>query len=167
MQIGPLQLIAVGFADPQLDGSILAALVDASDAGHIRIVDSLGVYKDEDGTVIAAQLTDLTEEEMMAYGAWIGALVGLGAGGVEGAEVGAIAGAVAGAEEYEYGLDEARIGEIADAIPAGGAGLLLAIEHTWAIPLRDAVWASGGFMLAQDFLSPMALVGLGVLAASE
>lgn len=121
----------------------------------------LGVYKDDDGTVIAAELSDLTEEEMMAYGAWIGALVGLGADGVEGAEVGAIVGAVAAADRYEYGIDETRIGEIADAIPAGAAALLLAIEHTWAIPLRDAVEASGGLMLAQDFLSPMALVGLG------
>ncbi len=165
MEIGPIQLLVVGFTDPQLDGSILGALEDATAAGHIRIVDALGVYKDEHGTVIAAELSDLTEEEMMAYGAWIGALVGLGAGGVEGAEVGAIVGAVAAADRYEYGMDEARIGQIADAIPAGGAALLLAIEHTWAIPLRDAVEASGGLMLAQDFLSPMALVGLGVLAA--
>jgi uncharacterized membrane protein len=167
MQIGPLQLLAIGFTDPQLDGSILGALEDATAAGHIRIVDALGVYKDNDGTVIAAELSDLTEEEMMAYGAWIGALVGLGADGVEGAEVGAIVGAVAAADRYEYGIDETRIAEIADAIPAGGAALLLAIEHTWAIPLRDAVEASGGLMLAQDFLSPMALVGLGVLAAAE
>ena len=167
MEIGPLQLIAVGFADPKLDGSVLMALEDASAAGHIRVVDSLGVYKDEDGTVIAAELSDLTEEEMMAYGAWIGALVGLGAGGVEGAEYGAIAGAVAAAEEYEYGIDTARVEEIAEAIPAGGGALLLAIEHTWAIPLRDAVAASGGLMLAQDFLSPLTLVTMGVIAASE
>ena len=78
-----------------------------------------------------------------------------------------IAGAVAAADEYEYGVDEARIAAIADAIPPGGAGLLLAIDHTWAIPLRDAVEASGGTLLSQDFLNPMALVNLGVLATEE
>jgi len=57
MEIGPLQLLVVGFTDPQLDGSVLDALVDASDAGLIRIVDLLGVYKDEDGNVTAAELS--------------------------------------------------------------------------------------------------------------
>ena len=33
MEIGPLQLFAIGFTDPKLDGSILNALADASDAG--------------------------------------------------------------------------------------------------------------------------------------
>jgi uncharacterized membrane protein len=167
MEIGPIQIIAVGFADPKLDGSVLGALIDASDAGHIKVIDVLGVYKDVDGTILAAEASDLSEDEAMAYGAWVGALVGLGAGGVEGAEVGAIVGAVAAAENYEYGIDEEQVLALADAIPAGGGAMLLAIEHTWAIPLRDAVAASGGMMLAQDFLSPLALVSLGVLAASE
>lgn len=165
MEIGPIQLVTIGFVDPKLDGSVLGALEDASNAGHIKVIDALGVYKGEDGTVIAAEATELAEEEAMVYGAWIGALVGLGAGGEEGAEVGAIAGAVAAAEEYEYGISDAEITAIADSIPAGGGAMLLAIEHTWAIPLRDAVAASGGLMLSQDFLSPLALVSLGVLAS--
>ena len=167
MEIGPIQIIAVGFVDPKLDGSVLGALMDASDAGHIKIIDVIGVYKDVDGTIVAAEASDLSEDEAMEYGAWVGALVGLGAGGVEGAEVGAIVGAVAAAENYEYGIDEEQVLALADAIPAGGGAMLLAIEHTWAIPLRVAVAASGGLMLAQDFLSPLALVSLGVLAASE
>ncbi len=167
MEIGPIQIIAVGFVDPKLDGSVLGALMDASDAGHIKVIDVIGVYKDVDGTILAAEASDLSEDEAMAYGAWVGALVGLGAGGVEGAEVGAIAGAVAAAENYEYGIGEQDLLALADAIPPGGGAMLLAIEHTWAIPLRDAVAASGGLMLAQDFLSPLALVSLGVLAANE
>ncbi len=165
MEIGPIQLVTVAFADPQLDGSILDALQDASTAGHIKILDAIGVYKGTDGTIFAAEATDLTEDEAMVYGAWIGALVGLGAGGVEGAEAGAIAGAVAAAEEYEYGIGDEELAAMADAIPEGGGALMLAIEHTWAIPLRDAVAASAGTVLTNDFLSPRALIGLGVLAA--
>lgn len=81
MEIGPLQLLVIGFADPKLDGSVLGPLIDASDAGFIRIVDLLGVYKDADGSILAAEMSDLTEDEAMEYGAWVGALVGLGAGG--------------------------------------------------------------------------------------
>ena len=119
MEFGPLQLFVVGFTDPQLDGSILEALEDASNAGLIRVVDLLGVYKDVDGNVLAAEMSDLTEDEAISYGAWVGALIGLGAGGEAGAEMGALVGAVSAMDEYEYGLDEEALSTIADDIPAG------------------------------------------------
>jgi uncharacterized membrane protein len=157
--------MVIGFVDPALDGSILAALEGASASGAIKIVDVLGVYKAEDGTVLAAQGSDLTEDEAMTYGAWVGALIGLGAGGVEGAEIGAVAGAVHAMDEYEYGIDADGLATIAEDIPAGGAGMLLVIEHTWAIPFRDALIDSGGIMIAQDFLSPETLIALGATSA--
>jgi len=165
--IGPLQLMVIGYVDPALDGSVLAALEDASATGAIKVVDMLGVYKAEDGTVLAAQASDLTEDEAMTYGAWVGALIGLGAAGVEGAEAGAVAGAIHAMDEYEYGIDPDGLASIADDIPAGGAGMLLVIEHTWAIPLRDALIDSGGIMIAQDFLSPATLITLGAIAAQN
>lgn len=165
MTIGPLQLLVVGFVDPQLDGSILDALEDASSAGTIKVVDVLGVYKDSEGNVLAAQASDLTEDEAITYGAWVGALIGLGAAGPAGAEAGAIAGAIHAMDEYEYGVDLEGLATIAEDLPAGGAGMLLVIEHTWAIPLRDAIRASGGIMIAQDFLSPEALIAIGALSA--
>jgi len=165
MTIGPLQLLVIGFVDPQLDGSILGALDEASSAGTIKIVDMLGVYKDTEGNVLAAQASDLTEDEAITYGAWVGALIGLGAAGAEGAEAGAIAGAIHAMDEYEYGVDLEGLATIAEDLPAGGAGMLLVIEHTWAIPLRDTLRASGGIMIAQDFLSPEALIAIGALSA--
>ena len=161
MEIGPLQLFAIGFTDPQLDGSILDALADARDAGHIRIVDMLAVYKDEDGDITVAESTDLTEDEAMTYGAWVGALIGLGAGGSEGAEMGALVGAMSAADEYEYGLDAEALASIADDIPPGGAAMMLVIDHAWAVPLRDAIRASAGIVIAQDFLNPEALIAMG------
>ena len=164
MDIGPLQVLAVGFADPQLDGSVLDALSDASASGAIKVVDLLGVYKDANGDLLVAESTDLTEDEAMIYGAWIGALIGLGAGGAEGAEVGAMAGALAAMDEYEYGLDADSLVTIAEDIPPGGAAMIVVIEHKWAIPFRDAARASGGILIAQDFLSPEALIALGALS---
>ncbi len=58
MSVGPLQLMVVGFVDPALDGSVLGALEDASATGAIKVVDVLGVYKAEDGTVLAAEASD-------------------------------------------------------------------------------------------------------------
>ena len=157
--------MVVGFVEPALDGSVLGALEGASATGAIKVVDALGVYKADDGTVVAAQASDLTEDEAMTYGARVGALIGLGAGGTEGAEAGAVAGAIHAMDEYEYGIDADGLATIADDIPAGGAGMLLVIEHTWAIPLRDAMAASGGIMIAQDFLSPETLIAIGAMSA--
>jgi uncharacterized membrane protein len=167
MEFGPLQLFVVGFTDPRLDGSIVEALESASDAGLIRVVDFLGVYKDEDGNVLSAELTELTQDEAVSYGAWVGALIGLGAGGEEGAEIGAVAGAISALDEYEYGLDEDALSSIADDIPAGGAALMLVIEHKWMIPVRDAMRAQGGILIAQDFLNPATLMAFGAEAGSE
>ena len=167
MEIGPLQLLVVGFADPKLDGSILNSLAEASDAGLIKVVDLLGVYKDENGEVLAAEMSELTEDEAMTYGAWLGALVGLGAGGTEGAEMGAIVGAMNAADEYEYGLDEEALATIAEDIPAGGAAMMLVIDHQWAIPFRNAMRASGGILITQDFLNPEALIALGAEVVLE
>lgn len=167
MEFGPLQLLVVGFADPKLDGSVVDALSDASEAGLIRVVDLLGVYKDADGNVMSAEVSELTQDEAMTYGAWVGALIGLGAGGEAGAEMGALVGAMAVADEYEYGMDDDALSTIAEDIPPGGAAMMLVVEHKWAIPFRNAVRNQGGILITQDFLSPEALIALGAEVAAE
>ena len=161
MSLGPLQLIVIGFDAPEPDGSVLAELNAIREQGFIRLVDALGVIKDEEGSVWSAEVSDLEEDEALLAGAAIGALLGAGAAGVEGAEVGALAGAERAAEVYEFGLDAEDILAVADQIPPGGAALLMLVEHTWLIPLRDAIRAQGGIVYAQEFLSPEALMAVG------
>ena len=48
---------------------------------------------------------------------------------------------------------------------AAARGILL--EHRWAIGLRDAVARAGGFPIAGHFISPLDLVGVGLVAAEE
>ncbi len=163
--MGPLQLFVIGFEAPTPDGRVIEALLDASDSGVVRIVDFLGVYKDPEGEVVAAELSELSLDEAMTYGAWVGGLIGLGMGGEEAALLGAEAGALISEQEYEYGLDEEALESIAADIPAGGAALLVVLEHTWAIPLRDALRSQGGILIAQDFLNPETLIALGAMAA--
>src|SRR5690606_28818300 len=98
MALGPLQLVVIGFDEPALDGSILAELNAIRDKGFIRLVDALGVHKDEEGAIWSVEVSDLSEDEAMLAGAAIGALIGLGAGGAEGAEAGAVEGALAAME---------------------------------------------------------------------
>ena len=52
-------------------------------------------------------------------------------------------------------------------IPEDSAAALLLIEHHWAVPLRDAIARAGGFRLADAFISPLDLVGIGLVTAAE
>ncbi len=161
MALGPLQLVVIGFDEPALDGSILAELNAIRDKGLIRLVDALGVHKDDEGAIWSVEVSDLSEDEAMLAGAAIGALIGLGAGGAEGAEAGAVEGALAAMERSAFGISPENIVEIADQIPTGGAALLMLVEHAWLIPLRNAIRAQGGIVIANDFLSMESLIGIG------
>src|SRR5256884_4180059 len=93
MEFGPVQMLVVGFEHGKFEGEILAELKRLREQDIIRLVDLLFVNKDDDGEIQAVELTDLTQEESMEFGALAGALVGLGAAGENGAGEGALAGA--------------------------------------------------------------------------
>jgi uncharacterized membrane protein len=165
MTIGPVQLIVLGFSHPDFRGEILAEFDRLKESGTVRVIDSLTVYKDKDGDVTKLKRSDLSDEEAAEFGAVVGALVGMGAGGEEGAEMGAEAGAEAmmdGADVFDE--DE---WDVLEEIPNDSAAALILIEHTWAVPLRDAVMRAGGFPIGSEFISPLDLVEIGLLAASE
>lgn len=170
VQIGPLQLVVVAFEEPQFRGAIARELDLLRERGDIRLVDALGVMKSADGTVDRLEFSDYTPEEKVELGVVLGGLIGFGAGGEEGAEVGALTGAMLVADEFEYGVDTEGLESILDDLPAGGAALYLLIEHRWALGLKRAIRDAGGILVAQDFLSPEALIGVGrelMAAATE
>jgi hypothetical protein len=64
-------------------------------------------------------------------------------------------------------FDEEQAWDVLAEIPADTAGLLVLLEHRWAIPLRDAIARAGGFRLASEFISPLDLVAIGLVGAEE
>src|SRR5258706_5290943 len=95
MEMGPVQMLVVGFEDGKFEGEILAELRRLREHDIIRMVDLLFVAKDDQGDIVKLEHSDLSQEEAMEFGALAGALLGLGADGEEGAEAGALAGAEA------------------------------------------------------------------------
>jgi uncharacterized membrane protein len=164
MAIGPVQLLMVGFEDPQFKGEILEEFKRLKEADIVRVIDMIVVRKDEKGNVEKLHASDLDQEEAMEFGATVGALLGFGMAGEEGLE----AGAEAGAEALEDGqvFDDDAWYAI-DAIPNGTAAGVALIEHRWAIPLRDAIARAGGFVLADEWIHAKDLVAIGVMAAAE
>ena len=71
-------------------------------------------------------------------------------------------------ERVEHELfDDADAWDVLDDIPNGSAAALLLIEHHWAVGLRDAVMRTGGYRVADNFISPLDLIGVGLVSAAE
>ena len=167
MTIGPVQLLVVGFQDPEFKGDILAELKRLRESDVVRLVDLLVVRKDSEGNVEHVQRSDLTADEAEEFGATVGALIGLGAGGEETAEAGAVLGAMGVDEAGGHVLSEEDFWYVDDAIPNGSAAAIALIEHRWAIGLRDSIREAGGFHIADAWVHPADLVAVGLLAAEE
>jgi uncharacterized membrane protein len=166
MAIGPVQLLVLGFSEPEFKGEILAELDRLKESETVRLIDGLAIYKDKEGEVTILKRSDLSDEEAAEFGAVVGALIGLGAGGEEGMEAGAAAGAEAMAEGAEIFSEEEAWDAVED-IPNDSAAALLLLEHRWAIPLRDAILRAGGFPISNGFVHPLDLVAVGLMAAEE
>ena len=95
MAMGPVQMLVLGFAEPNFTGKIAAELDRLREHEFVKIVDALVVKKDDDGNITALQVSDLSEDEAMEMGAIAGALIGFGYGDEEAVEAGAELGAEA------------------------------------------------------------------------
>ena len=82
-ELGPVQIMVVGFEDPNFTGEVLSELRRLKDADLLRVVDLVVVAKDADGEVAAVEMSDLSDEERAQFGAVAGALIGLGMEGDE------------------------------------------------------------------------------------
>jgi uncharacterized membrane protein len=164
--IGPVQLIVLGFSEPEFHGEIIAELQRLHDQGTVRVIDALAVHKDADGAIEVQHLSNLTKDEAIELGSAVGALIGLGIDGEEGAEEGAAIGAEVAADGVQVFSDE-KAWDVIEEIPNDSAAALILLEHHWAVPLRDAVAAAGGFRISDGFIHPLDLVEIGLMTAEE
>ncbi len=161
-EIGPVQIMVVGFDGTTFQGEILPELQRLRDADLIRVIDLVVVAKDDEGEILGVELSDLSDEQTAEFGAIAGALIGLGAEGEDGMEEGAEAGAAAA----EGGiLGDETMWSIADTIPNGTTAAVALLEHRWAIPLRDAIRRAGGIPLADSWIHPEDLIAIGAAVA--
>jgi uncharacterized membrane protein len=161
MEFGPVQILVIGFDDPEFKGEIRAELERLREHDVVRLIDLLVVRKDDLGNIEKLQQSDLSQEELEDFGAMVGALIGVGSDGEEGAAAGAVLGAAAMEGGHVFEGDNWYVD---DAIPPGTAAAVALLEHRWAIGLRDAIRDAGGFHLADAWVHPADLVAIGAEA---
>jgi len=140
MELGPVDVVIMGFDEPKFDGSVLEELEKRAGEGTIRVLDAMVIVKGEDGLVVTLDLEDLPPEDTAALG-----FIETGTRGL-------------------FDSDDADM--LIEGLVPGSAVMALAIEHTWAIGLRKALEKVGG-EVALTFRIPApimedALADLGV-----
>jgi uncharacterized membrane protein len=162
---GPVQMLSIAFDGNRFKGEILPELERLKREGLIRVIDLLLIRKDEAGGVATLTASDLDWEEAANYGAYLGTMIGYGAQGEEGAARGAIAGAAEMADGHLF--DEEDAWRLTQSVPDGMSVGVALLEHTWALPLFEAIERAGGFELANEWLSATDLVTSGLRQAIE
>jgi len=118
----------VAFEGNRFSGQILTELRTAQEKGIIRVIDLLVIKKDEQGNVMALELSDLSEEEARPFGFLAGGLLNI----------------------FEPDDVEAT----ASQMPNNSAAGLLLIEDTWAIPLKQAILNAGAVARTGGLVAP-------------
>ncbi len=155
MEIGPLQLVVIGFDDDDNGrGQIKEELAAASGRGAIRLLDVLFVHRDHQGSLAVIEDSDLNEAELVEYGRALKRLFSLaatpGSGGNKGKS-----------GSKAVGLKASDVKAVANKIKPGTAAALLLFEHAWAAGLAAAANEAGGRVLAQGFLTSDVVYGMG------
>jgi Family of unknown function (DUF6325) len=141
MTLGPLEFVMVAFEGNRFSGQILSELRAAQEKGIIRVIDLLVIKKDEQGGVMALELSDLSEEEARPFGFLAGDLLSI----------------------FEPDDVEAT----ASQLPNNSAAGLLLIEHYWAVPLKEAILNAGAIARAGGLVAPAVVEMIEAEIAAE
>jgi hypothetical protein len=131
IQHGPVDVIVLAAGEPRFDGGVFAELERQAAAGTIRVLDAMILLKDDQGGVERLDLEDLPAD---------------------------LAASVGFIETGTRGLFDSEDAEtLIEGMVPGSAVVALAIEHTWAVALVNAVWQAGADM-ALNFRVPALVV---------
>jgi hypothetical protein len=131
VELGPIDYLVVEWpAGKQPSGEGLPLLVDLVDRGIIRVLDIAFVRKEDDGTVVGLDLSELEGDAVLTV--------------FEGASSGLL-----GDDDYT---------EAGAALEPGCSAALLVYENTWAAPFATALRRSGAQLVANGRIPVNALL---------
>ncbi|HEY9329948.1 MAG TPA: DUF6325 family protein [Streptomyces sp.] len=140
MAVGPVEYLVVAFPGSRFTGAIAPALAEAVASKAVRIIDLTFVYRSEDGAIEIVELDDLDPDDLVSFEP------------VEG-EAGSM-------------LNSDDIRTLGESVPPGSSAALIVWEDLWALPLTEAVRASGGQLVAHERI-PAEVAEAAVAAAAS
>jgi uncharacterized membrane protein len=167
MAVGPVQLLVLGFSEPEFRGEITRELEKLRESDTVRVIDALAVHKDAEGAIEVQHLSNLTNDEAAELGSKVAALVGLDIAGEEGLHAPA---EIGDDEAAAHGIDvlgEELEWDVIEEIPNDSAAALILLEHHWAVGLRDAITRAGGYRISDGMVSAYDLVAIGLASKTE
>jgi hypothetical protein len=140
--VGPIDYLAVELPGANLKGEGLAALVDLTDRGIIRVLDLVVAVVAEDGSFTVTELADLDGDGVLDVTTFAGVRSGL--------------------------LDDDDISQSASLVEPGNAVALILYENTWAGPFVTAMRNAGAEVIASGRIPASDVVAaLDALEAAE
>ncbi|MFG2405656.1 DUF6325 family protein [Streptomyces brevispora] len=124
MAVGPVEYLVVAFPGSRFTGAIAPALAEAVASKAVRIIDLTFVYRADDGAIEMVELEDLDPGELVSFEPVEGELTGM--------------------------LNSDDIRKLGERVPPGSSAALIVWEDLWAVPLTEAVRASGGQLVAHE-----------------
>jgi hypothetical protein len=139
---GPVDVVVLASGEPRFDGGVLAELERQAASGTIRVLDAMILVKDESGVRKSLNLEDLPAQDEAALG-----FIETGTRGL---------------------FDSEDAATLWEGMVPGSAVIALAIEHTWALALVNALYQNG-VEVALNFRVPATIVdeAFASLEASE
>lgn len=119
--LGPIEVVTLVFPQSRFNGAVLPELMKLVENGTITIVDAVFAVRDDDGVAIL-ELDAVPDD-------------------------GAIAQLAALIQDVNGLISNDDVDELTDGLEPGSSAAILVFEHSWVLPLRTAIVASGGYML--------------------
>jgi uncharacterized membrane protein len=123
-ELGPVELLFVGFPGNQFSGEIVPALLELVEQGTIRVLDLVFVAKDADGNAVGLEFEHLDDESQAAFNPLV--------------------------NEFAQLISEEDVEDLAEGLEPNSSAAILVFENVWATKFRDALVNSGGELVAAD-----------------
>ena len=133
IDLGPVGYLVVEFQGTNMTGEGLQELVNLADNGVIRILDLAFVAKQDDGSVVALDISDYDGDGEFDLTIFEGASSAL--------------------------LDDDDLNEAGSVLDSGSTAAVLLYENTWATPLVRALRRNGAELVAAGFIPQDDFVG--------
>jgi hypothetical protein len=128
---GPIDVVVLAAGEPRFDGGVLAELERQAQSGTIRVVDAMILVKEISGVRKSINLEDLPPKDAAGLG-----FIATGTRGL---------------------FDSEDAATLWEGMVPGSAVIALAIEHTWALALVNALYQAG-MDVALNFRVPALIV---------